>query len=112
MDGTAAANQVALGVTGQVITNWPPGAALWLVWSMADPTAKGQALAINNLTFSASAHPILAIQEAGTNVVLSWPYGQLQAAPNATGPFSTLTGVTSPFTNVPAASRQFYRVMQ
>jgi hypothetical protein len=112
VDGTAAANQVALGVTGQVITNWPPGAALWLVWSMADPTAKGQALAIDNLTFSASAHPVLAIQAAGTSVVLSWASGQLQAAPNATGPFSTLTGVTSPFTNVPAASRQFYRVMQ
>ena len=111
VDGTAAANQVALGVTGQVITNWPPGAALWLVWLMADASGKGQGLAIDNLTFSASAQPVLAIQAAGANLILSWPYGELQSASNATGPFSTLTGVTSPFTNVPAGTRQFYRVV-
>jgi hypothetical protein len=110
-DGTAAANQVALGVTDQVIANWPPGGALWLVWSMADATGKGQGLAIDNLAFSASAGPVLAIQAAGANVILSWPYGQLQATTNAAGPFSTLAGVASPFTNVPAGARQFYRVV-
>jgi hypothetical protein len=110
-DGTAAANQVALGVTDQVIANWPPGGALWLVWSMADATGKGQGLAIDNLTFSATGQPVLAIQAAGANVILSWPYGQLQATTNAAGPFSTLAGVASPFTNVPAGARQFYRVV-
>ena len=111
VDGTAAANQVALGVTGQVITNWPPGAALWLVWTMADPSGKGQGLAIDNLTFSAAAQPALAIRAMGANLVLSWPYGQLQAASNIAGPFSTLTGVASPFTNAPAGACQFYRVV-
>jgi len=111
VDGTAAANQAGLGVTGQVITNWPSGAALWLAWSMGDASGKGQGLAIDNLTFSASAQPVLAIQPAGANLVLSWPYGQLQAASNAAGPFSILTGIASPFTNVPAGTRQFYRVV-
>lgn len=111
VDGTAAANQVALGVTAQAITNWPPGAALWLVWSMADDTGKGQGLAIDNLTFSASARPVLAIQRTGANMVLSWPYGRLQSATNAPGPYSTLTGAISPWTNVPAGARQFYRVV-
>jgi hypothetical protein len=78
---------------------------------MADAAGKGQGLAIDDLTFSASAQPVLAIEAAGTNVVLSWPYGRLQAAPNVAGPFSTVAGVTSPFTNAPAGSRQFYRVV-
>ena len=78
MDGTDSANQLSLGVTGQTITNWPPGAALWLVWRMADSTSKGQGLAIDNLAFSASATlPIvpakLSIQLSGASVVLSWP---------------------------------------
>jgi hypothetical protein len=111
VDGAAAPNQVALSVTGQVITNWPPGAALWLVWSMADAAGKGQGLAIDNLTFSASARPVLAVQAAGAKLILSWPYGELQSASNAAGPFSTLTGVASPFTNVTGGTRQFYRLV-
>jgi hypothetical protein len=111
VDGTAGANQIALGVTGQAITNWPPGGALWLVWSMADAAGKGQGLAIDNLSFSASAQPVLAIQSAGGNMVLSWPYGYLQCATNAAGPYSTLTGAASPLTNVPAGTRAFYRVV-
>ena len=53
VDGTAPANQISLGVTNQVITNWPPGAALWLVWEMTDATGKAQGLGIDNLSFSA-----------------------------------------------------------
>ena len=78
VDGTLAANQIRLGVVNQAITNWPPGGALWLVWRMADATGKGQGLAIDDLTSSATAPPSvgtvsLAIQMAGTNVVLAWP---------------------------------------
>ena len=54
VDGTAPANQISLGVNNQVITNWPPGAALWLVWEMADATGKAQGLGIDNLSFSAN----------------------------------------------------------
>jgi hypothetical protein len=53
VDGTLAANQTNLSIVNQTITNWPPGAALWLLWVMADPTGKAQGLAIDNLSFSA-----------------------------------------------------------
>ena len=54
VDGTSPLNQVNLGVQSQEITNWTPGAALWLVWEMADSSGKAQGLAINNFSFSAS----------------------------------------------------------
>ncbi len=54
VDGTSPANQTNLSVVEQVITNWPPGAALWLVWAMTDPDGKAQGLGIDNFSFSAS----------------------------------------------------------
>jgi len=80
VDGTSPLNQTNLSVTNQVITNWPPGAALWLVWEMADSTAKAQGLAIDNLSFSASVLPsgfsapsLILQQPSGTNFMLSCP---------------------------------------
>jgi hypothetical protein len=77
VDGTSPLNQTNLAVLNQTITNWPPGAALWLVWQMTDSTGKAQGLAIDNLSFSASAPapvPVpLTIQTAGTNLWLTWP---------------------------------------
>lgn len=55
VDGTSAPYQTNLAIANQSITAWPPGAALWLVWEMADPTARAQGLGIDNLSFSASA---------------------------------------------------------
>ena len=77
VDGTLPANQVTLSVAGQPITNWPPGAALWLVWEMADPAVKAQGLAIDDLSFSAWAAPVLnpvplTPQVAGASLILSW----------------------------------------
>ena len=77
VDGTAAVNQTNLAVFNQVIADWNPGAALWLVWEMASPAGKSQGLAIDNLSFSASAWPTgmspppLLAQANGTNLVLS-----------------------------------------
>ena len=53
VDGTSPLNQTHLSVQSQAITNWPPGAALWLVWEMADSSGKAQGLAIADLSFSA-----------------------------------------------------------
>ena len=77
VDGTSSLNQTNMGVVDQAI-NWPPGAALWLVWEMADPTGKAQGLGIDNLSFSASGEsaltPVsLTIKPSGTNLALSWP---------------------------------------
>jgi hypothetical protein len=58
----------------QPITNWAPGAALWLVWQMTDDTGKAQGLAIDNLSFSASVPlPVpLGIQVSGQGLSLNW----------------------------------------
>jgi hypothetical protein len=78
VDGTAPGNQAILCVTNQPIAAWPPGAALWLAWEMADPTGKAQGLAIDNLSFSASVFPagflapsLSTGTASGTNVLLS-----------------------------------------
>ena len=80
VNGAAAINQTNLGVFNQVIADWDPGAALWLVWEMADATGKAQGLAIDNLSFAATAlatstnAPPLNIQVSSANqFVLSWP---------------------------------------
>jgi len=76
VDGTSSFNQTNLSVINQTITNWPPGAALWLVWQMPDSTGKAQGLAVDNLSFSASVAPLQApmtIQTQGTNLIMTWP---------------------------------------
>ena len=129
VDGTALANQQALGTANEAIADWPPGAALWLVWQMADPTGKGQGLAIDNLTFSASTAQVLppvtlTIQPAAGNVVLSWPAAAvgsvLQTTPdpaqaNSWSTVSQSVVVTNGFNTVtlaPLGTARFYRVKQ
>jgi hypothetical protein len=78
VDGTASVNQTNLSLITPAIGNWPPGAALWLVWQMPDSTGKAQGLAIDNLAFWASTQAILTpppliLQNFGTNFVLGWP---------------------------------------
>jgi hypothetical protein len=77
VDGAATNNQNVLAVVNQPIADWPSDAALWLVWEMASPTGKSQGLAIDNLTFSATAQATisdvtLTAQTSGSNVVLNW----------------------------------------
>ena len=129
VDGTASLNQTNLGVLNQVITNWPPGAALWLVWEMADSTGKAQGLAVDNLTFSALDQSLATLadlvpQAAGTNLVMSWaaPAGlhyQLEYTTNLNPPdwqplSSPLAGngTTLAVTNAPFPSSRcgFYRL--
>ena len=99
MNGTLALNQTNLSVLDQAITNWPPGAALWLVWQMTDATGKAQGLGIDNLSFSASI-PVsvpLYVQAAGTNLFMNWPgvagqTYQLEYKNNLTDPAWTPVG--------------------
>ena len=77
VDGTAAMNQISLTAANEAIADWPPGAALWLVWQMPDSTGKAQGLAVDNLSFSASTASTppsvpLSFQTTPTNLVLSW----------------------------------------
>jgi hypothetical protein len=60
---------------------------------------------------SAAAPSSLSVALAGKMVVISWQGGALQSAPRLTGPWSTLTGATSPYTCNPAsAPMQFFRL--
>jgi hypothetical protein len=74
LDGTQPVNQIFLGVTNQAIAGWPPGTALWLVWQMTDDSGNAQALAIDDLSFSATAvAPVLTIAQSNSAVIISWP---------------------------------------
>jgi hypothetical protein len=128
VDGSAIANQVSLGVVNQPIAAWDPGAALWLTWQMTDPLARGQGLAIDDLTFSASpgqtvAGARLSVQLATPNVILSWPASlpgyQLQTTSDLNNPGSWTTvpqGVVvsngSNTVSIPIADTQFFRLKQ
>ena len=52
----------------------------------------------------------LTVTRSGNDVVLSWPFGTLQAAPSVTGTYTNVSGATSPLTNAPSRTAEFYRV--
>ena len=54
--------------------------------------------------------PPVQIAREGTNVVLTWPAGNLQQADALTGPWNTVAGATSPWTNAPVGTVKFFRV--
>ena len=55
----------------------------------------------------------LNIASSGSNVTLSWTNSAftLQAAPNATGTYTNITGATSPFVTPAGGSQKFYRLI-
>jgi len=131
VDGTLAANQTSLSVADQAITNWPPGAALWLVWVMPGSTGKAQGLAIDNLSFSALAAqstkppPQLGVVNlAGSHLTLGWAtvpgtIYRLQYKDDLTAAAWTALGSDLPGAGLPlsvdldlsAAPQRFYRIM-
>jgi hypothetical protein len=129
VDGTATSNQRNLRLFDQLIADWPPGAALWLVWEMADPAGKSQGLAIDNLSFSASdqqsvgSEPNLTAQISGANLFINWlslsgtSYQMEFTDDLASGAWTALgapiigTGAVLTFTNsVGASAQRFYRL--
>lgn len=112
-----------LAVTNQVISNCPPGAALWLIWQMTSDTSGGQGIGIDNLSFSATGPetevPYLNIVQSNVSVIISWQPGitnyTLQS--NSIGLFSTnawqpVTAATNSSTVVLpiTGSSQFFRL--
>lgn len=53
----------------------------------------------------------ISIVKIGTNVVVTWPVGTLQAAGVATGTYTNVTGATSPYTNSAGLAQKYYRVV-
>jgi hypothetical protein len=128
VDGTATNNQTVLAVVNQPVAIWPSDAALWLVWEMASPAGKSQGLAIDNLSFSATAQAnlsavLLTAQTSGANVVLTWPglagqMYQVQYKTNLTdaawlplnSPVQGTGGGLSLTNNLGGAPQRFYRL--
>ena len=54
----------------------------------------------------------LTIQFVDQNVILSWTNSafSLQSAPTVTGPYSTISGATSPYTNSASSDQQYFRL--
>jgi len=46
---------------------------------------------------------------AGGNLVISWPTGTLQSSTNVSGPYSNVSGATSPYTNTVSGAMLFFR---
>ncbi len=127
VNGTLPLNQTNLSVVNQAITNWPPGAALWLVWQMTDSTGKAQGLGIDNLSFSANVAPPplnqLTIDASGTSLFLNWlgvsgQSYQIEYTDDLTSPTWTplgdpVTGIGGTLTisnNFSASPQRFFRL--
>ena len=110
LDGTLSTNQVSLGTNGLAIGNWPPGSALWLVWESQNPTGGAQAVAIDNLSFSASsavASPILPINITASSAHITGSGATAAAqfsftnAPGLTFSVLATNNIAAPKTNWP-----------
>jgi hypothetical protein len=124
-NGTLSINQTSLGVLNQTIENWPPGAALWLVWQMTDDTGKAQGLGIDNLSFSANAAPpALNAVFSGSNLALNWmsltghtyqiEYKNDLTAPAWTplgSPITGTGGLISITNGITSSAQCFFRIM-
>jgi hypothetical protein len=57
--------------------------------------------------------PPITYSTQGKNLILTWPSGYtLQTATNATGPYTNISGATSPYTNSMTDPRRFFRIAQ
>jgi hypothetical protein len=65
---------------------------------------------VESLYANGSGVVTLHIARSGSNVVLTWPLGTLQAANEANGTYTNVSGATSPWPVTPNEARKFYRV--
>ena len=89
-DGTQSTNQVSVSTNLMAVTGWTPGTTLWLVWESQNPQGGSQAVAIDNLTFSAS---------AAIAPVVSTPFNITPGSVHLTG--GGASAATFTFTNTP-----------
>ena len=87
LDGTQPSNQVSVAASDMPLASgWAPGQALWLVWQSSLGSGGAQAVAIDNLSFSAGNDVALglSITKVGNNVVVSWPASALSVLQSST----------------------------
>jgi len=74
-------------------------------------TGAGDLKFIENIRLQAALPSVnVLLQQSGTNLTLTWPYGTLQSSSNIMGPWSGVMGVTSPCVVAPNWQQQFYRI--
>jgi hypothetical protein len=73
-------------------------------------TAGGATSSPGTVAVTISPALIFTFRMSSGNLVFDWPYGTLQSATNISGPWSNVTGATTPFTNLPVGPQQFYRI--
>jgi hypothetical protein len=105
------------GVYPMHLTYFQGGGGAGMEWTTVSPTT-GTRILVNDtstpgalLAFQAriSAQPSISISRSGGNVVINF-VGTLVSSPTVTGPYSPVSGATSPYT-VPTGSgpQKFYR---
>jgi len=52
----------------------------------------------------------VSILDNGSSYVITWPTGNLQSAATPAGPYTTIVGATSPYTNTPTGTQKYFRV--
>ncbi len=73
-------------------------------------TVGGLTSSPGNVAVTVNPPAALSIQMLSGKLIFGWPYGTFQTATNLLGPWSNVSGATSPYyTNTPAGSQQFYR---
>jgi uncharacterized repeat protein (TIGR03803 family) len=87
------------------------GNTLFGVAQAGGPLGEGVIFALNA---AATTRPALGIRLGAGEAVLSWNAAaySLQSATNVTGPYSTINGASSPYTNAVSGSRKFFRLVE
>jgi len=88
------------------------GEYLWFA-EMEDNSGGISGMIIRGLSSTGSTAPPrkLGFARSGSNLILSWEgAATLESADEATGPWSAVTGATSPRTVAPSGTRKFYRL--
>ena len=101
--------------SGIVSSNGYTPTAFYWVFSSQDPPAGSKwsfSAAVSSL--NSNGQPVLVSHTITNATILSWsdPTFTLQAATNAAGPFTNVSGATSPYTNSTITPQRFFRLNQ
>jgi hypothetical protein len=80
------------------------------VWADYQTVANNSTFSTYSTVTNAIVLPItLTIRVSGDQAILTWPGGTLQSASELNGPYSNVSGATSPYTNAISGEQQYYR---
>ncbi|MCX6923215.1 MAG: LamG domain-containing protein, partial [Verrucomicrobia bacterium] len=112
LQGTSPATNFVANPDGAFTIGSRSDSAFYWGGSVGDVAFYNRALSAQEIQSQALNRPILKITPSGGSLVLTWPTGTLQAAPEATGTYTNVPSATSPWPVSPTNSKTFYRLMQ